>query len=254
VPTIRPYRPSDRAAVDDICIRTADAGRDARGSYEDPTVLPAIFAAPYAHLEPELAFVLDDAGQAVGYVIGAADTSAFVRRFREEWLPLVADRYPQRTTQPTGPDEVMLHLPHTPERMIVPELASYPAHLHIDLLPDYQRAGHGRTLVHSYVGALHRAGVAALHVARCREPRGEGGVVEFARTPVWVVDVAPTQAWHRRRHRPRLPTLVGSMPPAPSGLLDFRTAKVEGLKVTKIHPYVGRPWTSGGRTPPAVAN
>jgi diadenosine tetraphosphate (Ap4A) HIT family hydrolase len=37
--------------------------------------------------------------------------------------------------------------------MIVSELASYPAHLHIHLLPDYQRAGHGRTLVDSFVGA-----------------------------------------------------------------------------------------------------
>ena len=46
LPAIRPYRPSDRAAVDDICIRTADAGRDARGLYKDPTVIPAIFAAP----------------------------------------------------------------------------------------------------------------------------------------------------------------------------------------------------------------
>jgi GNAT superfamily N-acetyltransferase len=164
MPTIRPYQPSDRAALDDICVRTADAGQDARGSYQDPNVLPEIFAAPYAHLEPELAFVLDDGGVAVGYVLGTADTAVFVRRFRDEWLPLVGDRYPHRTAEPVTPDEVMAHLLHTPERMNVAGLADYPAHLHIDLLPDYQRAGHGRALVDTFVAALRRANVPALHV------------------------------------------------------------------------------------------
>jgi GNAT superfamily N-acetyltransferase len=176
VPRIRPYRPSDRVALDDICIRTADAGRDARSVYEDPSVLPEIFAAPYAYLEPGLAFVLavdsdpgessgDGFGTAVGYVVGTADTAAFVRRFRNEWLPLVGHRYPNRTTRPTTPDEVMADLLHAPERMIMVDLAGYPAHLHIDLLPGYQRAGYGRALVETFIVALRRADVPALHVA-----------------------------------------------------------------------------------------
>ncbi|WP_230393925.1 GNAT family N-acetyltransferase [Plantactinospora alkalitolerans] len=138
---IRPYRPGDRDAVHDICIRTADAGQDASGSYDDPDILPNIFAHPYAQLEPDLAFVLDDRGRAVGYVLGTADTAVFVRRFRAEWLPRVADRYPEPVDEPGTPDAVMAHLLHTPERMILADLADYPAHLHIDLLPGYQRAG-----------------------------------------------------------------------------------------------------------------
>ncbi|MEV4757266.1 GNAT family N-acetyltransferase [Micromonospora sp. NPDC049559] len=161
---IRPYRPDDRAAVYDICIRTADAGQDARDQYRDPDVLPEIFAGPYAHLEPDLAFVLADDDRAVGYVLGTADTARFVARFRDEWLPLVSARYPARDGAPTTPDEIMVHLLHTPERMLVPELADYPAHLHIDLLPDYQRAGHGRRLVETFVAVLRRKGVRALHV------------------------------------------------------------------------------------------
>src|SRR5205807_441040 len=92
--TIRPYRPADRDAVHEICIRTADAGEDASGSYHDPGILPTIFAHPYTHLEPELAFVADDGGRAVGYVLGTADTTRFADRFRAEWLPLVTARYP----------------------------------------------------------------------------------------------------------------------------------------------------------------
>jgi GNAT superfamily N-acetyltransferase len=48
--------------------------------------------------------------------------------------------------------------------MIVPELAGYPAHLHIDLLPGYQRSGFGRGLMNTLLTALHRKGVPAVHL------------------------------------------------------------------------------------------
>ncbi|MFI7608420.1 GNAT family N-acetyltransferase [Micromonospora sp. NPDC049366] len=162
---IRPYRPADREAVHDICIRTADSGEDASASYRDPDILPAIFAHPYTFLDPDLAFVLDDGGRAVGYVVGTADTSAFAARFRAEWLPLVAERYPAPAAEPTTPDEVMAHLLHTPERMVLPELTDHPAHLHIDLLPGCRGSGHGRMLIDTFVTALGRTGAVGLHVA-----------------------------------------------------------------------------------------
>jgi hypothetical protein len=49
--------------------------------------MPSIFAGPYVTLEPSLAFVLTDRGQAVGYVIDTANTTSFVDRYRSEWLP-----------------------------------------------------------------------------------------------------------------------------------------------------------------------
>ncbi|MFC5852051.1 lytic polysaccharide monooxygenase [Streptomyces chlorus] len=79
-PSIRPYRREDRPALDDICIRTAYSGQDGRPLYRDPSILPAIFASPYVHLEPGLAFALDDGqGRAVGYnsieMVGAWQTA-----------------------------------------------------------------------------------------------------------------------------------------------------------------------------------
>ncbi|HEY1176494.1 MAG TPA: GNAT family N-acetyltransferase [Phytomonospora sp.] len=172
MPSIRPYRPADEAALRDICVRTAHVGGDARPHYRDPGILPEIFAVPYARLDPSLAFVADDGERAVGYILGTGDTAAFVRRFRDEWLPAVADRYPAPSS-PVGldatPDEVMRHLLHTPERMLVPELAVYPAHLHIDLLPGFQRAGHGRALVEAFLAALRSAGVPGVHLGMVTE-------------------------------------------------------------------------------------
>jgi GNAT superfamily N-acetyltransferase len=165
LPIIRGYRSADRAAVADVCVSTADEGGDSRARYPDEELMPTIFAEPYCHLEPELAFVLDDgSGRAVGYVIGTGDTAEFVARFRDTWIPRVAHRYPALTTRPRTPGEEMVGLLHTPERMILPELGAYPAHLHIDLLPDFQRRGHGRALMNTFLTALRDRGVLAVHL------------------------------------------------------------------------------------------
>ncbi|MDT9698044.1 GNAT family N-acetyltransferase [Streptomyces sp. P17] len=165
LPAVRPFRPADHPAVDDICVRTAHLGGDSRPFYTDPGVFPATFATPYVASEPELAFVLDDGqGQAVGYILGTADTPRFAADFRRKWLPTVADRYPAPEGPPTTPDETIAALLHHPERMVLPELLVYPAHLHIDLLPEWQGKGHGRALMRTFLQALHTGGVPAVHL------------------------------------------------------------------------------------------
>ncbi|WP_330237740.1 GNAT family N-acetyltransferase [Streptomyces sp. NBC_00525] len=166
LPGPRAYRPGDGAALADICIRTADGGGDARHVYPDHDLVPSIFATPYAQLEPELVFVLDDGtGRAVGYILGTADTARFAKEFRERWLPLVADRHPRPEGPPGSPGEAMAALLHTPERMVLPELAGHPAHLHIDLLPEWQRKGYGKALMRTFLAALHAKGVRGVHLS-----------------------------------------------------------------------------------------
>ncbi len=161
---IRPYRDTDRDDVYDICVRTADGGGDARGMYSSDDLMPDLFAGPYLHLEPELAFVLDDGTRAVGYVLGTANTARWAERHRAEWLPRVADRYPLPAGEPSTPEESLVDLLHHPERNVHPELADHPAHLHIDLLPGSQGAGHGRALIRTYLAALRERGVPAVHL------------------------------------------------------------------------------------------
>jgi ribosomal protein S18 acetylase RimI-like enzyme len=168
--TIRPYRPTDRDRIAEICVRTAHAGDDARGHFEDPDIFPAIFAAPYAAYDPDLVFVADRDGQAIGYVLGAADSTAFFRFFREQWLPTVADRFPPVEGRPSGRDEELRHLLHHAELMLVPAFAErHPAHLHIDLLPEGQGQGLGRKLMESYLDALRKRGVPGVHLGMSPE-------------------------------------------------------------------------------------
>ena len=163
-PKIRRYRETDLGALYDVCVRTADSGADARGKYRSDDLMPDLFAGPYAFLEPDFAFVLDDGRRAVGYVIGTPDTAAFIRAYRARWIPRLAGRYPVPPEPPASPDDEMIALHYRPERLLWPGLAEYPAHLHIDLLPPFQGAGHGRALMETFYAAAARAGAAGVHV------------------------------------------------------------------------------------------
>ncbi|MFD7877043.1 GNAT family N-acetyltransferase [Streptomyces sp. NPDC059766] len=164
-PHIRSYRASDDDGVADVCARTADLGGDSRHIYPDERLMATLFATPYCHLEPGLAFVLDDGrGGVGGYVVGTADTERFALDFRDRWIPRVAGRYPPLAGPATTPTEEMIGLLHRPERMVLSELKEYPAHLHIDLLPEFQRRGYGRRLMHTLFDALHGGGVPAVHL------------------------------------------------------------------------------------------
>lgn len=192
MPVIRPYHETDLPAVYDICVRTADAGEDARGRYRSDDLMPDLFAGPYVVLEPSLAFVLDDGGVAVGYVIGTADTASFVQAYRERWIPRLADRYSPPERPPVTAEDELIALHHHPERMLLPELANYPAHLHIDLLPDYQGAGHGRALIETFLAALAEAGCKAGHLgALSANTRALGFYRRIGFHPIAVADAGP---------------------------------------------------------------
>ncbi|MFI2754270.1 GNAT family N-acetyltransferase [Cellulomonas sp. P22] len=160
---VRPYEPFDRQDVYDICVRTGDGGGDARGLYSDDELLPDVYAGSYLHLEPELAFVLDDGDRAVGYVLGTADTRAWAAACRRHWLPLVSPRY-RLVEPPVTAEDHLVDTLHHPERNVLDELDEYPAHLHIDLLPGHQGAGHGRELMRTFLAALAERDVPGVHL------------------------------------------------------------------------------------------
>ena len=168
---IRPYRESDRADCFEICVRTADAGSDARGKYSSDSLMPELFFAPYVDLDPGLGFVVDNGSRAVGYVVATADTREFVRRYQAELLADFAAAHPLESA-PDEAEAAMIALGLHPERLLIPELEEYPAHLHIDLLPEAQGQGWGRRLIDAERAALAGRGVPALHLTMVDENRG----------------------------------------------------------------------------------
>jgi ribosomal protein S18 acetylase RimI-like enzyme len=159
---IRAYQPADYEAVSEVCVRTAEVGGDARGLYVSDELMPDNFVRPYVRFAPELAFVVDD-GAVGGYVVGVADTRAFVEWFRRAWLPGYAATY-EHVEPWTTKNELIIHLGYWPERMLIPEVDEYPAHLHIDMLPRLQGQGWGRALIENLKDALRARGVPGLHL------------------------------------------------------------------------------------------
>lgn len=163
-PVIRAYQVQDRDAVYDVAVRTGTAGQDARGRYSTDDLIGDIYAGPYLHLEPEHAYVLDNGSRPVGYVIGTASTAGYVVAYRDRWLPLMRQRY-QPPDSPASDEERKLADMFNPEFMLVDGLAPYPAHLHINLLPDYQGGGFGRAMMSTFLASVAAAGVASCHLA-----------------------------------------------------------------------------------------
>ena len=169
---IRPFRPGDEPALSEICLRTADAGSDATGIFEDDAIWGHIWALPYVERHPDLAFVVEDEnGTPMGYVVATDDTDGFEEWFRTQWWPRFANRWPKPEAEVTRQDGTLLYAygrGEKPERYA----ADFPAHLHIDLLPQAQGQGAGRRLIETLFAALRERGVAGLHLVASAENTG----------------------------------------------------------------------------------
>ncbi|MEV4775630.1 GNAT family N-acetyltransferase [Microbacterium sp. LWH12-1.2] len=176
---IRPYRPADRAAMYDICVRTADAGADATGILSNDELWGDVYAVPYVERHPDLAWVVEaEDGRAIGYIVATDDTDAFARWFRDEWWPQRAQRYPRPGEVITREDR-MVESAYSRAPGDDVHAGDYPAHLHIDLLPETQGQGLGRLLVETLFAELRRRGVTGLHLGM--DPNNTGAAAFYER-------------------------------------------------------------------------
>lgn len=161
---IRLFRPGDEPALADVCLRTADAGADATGLLADDGLWAEVFVLPYVARHPDLAFVVEsDDGRVVGYAVAAPDTRAFEAWFRDEWWPRFAERWPHPGAVRSRQDDLVRYA-YARAPGAEPYGDTYPAHLHIDLLPEAQGQGWGRGLIDTLLEALRAAGVTGVHL------------------------------------------------------------------------------------------
>jgi ribosomal protein S18 acetylase RimI-like enzyme len=124
--------------------------------------------------------VLDDGnGRVVGYCIGAADTTTFAQRWRDVFTPVVDPALvPRPKVQSDDPLMEGSDIKHFREAvynahcsMLQPwpeTLKTYPAHLHIDILPEFQRQGHGMALITAFLEAVKSRGANGVHLDMVR--------------------------------------------------------------------------------------
>lgn len=171
-PRIRPATPADEPQIARICVLTGADGGDAAGRFGDDTALADVLASPYLYGPSCFAWVVDIDGTARGYVVAAADTQAFQHWFSGEWWP---ERGPLHEAKTDG-DAWLLSSAADATRCLSDAVAEYPAHLHIDLLPELQGAGWGRRLIDTLMAQLAEQGVSGVHLAA---PRTNAGAQAF---------------------------------------------------------------------------
>lgn len=167
---IRRYRQEDLPALRRICVLTGRAGQDATGQWSSDELLPDVFLEPFVVLEPEHAWVVEQDARPVGYLVGTLDTRALIERWRRDWTPHFAKRYGRIADDPK--EQWLRDCGYEPDWMLIPQVDAYPAHLHIDLLPEAQGRGWGRGLMRELGLAALASGVPGIHLGMSRDNAG----------------------------------------------------------------------------------
>lgn len=132
-----------------------------------------IFIAYYARFEPEHFFVAEEteSQQVVGFICGTFDTEKKASRFNRLMLWRIflraifftSWRYPKTMLTSLKLAFMLIHEPAIAD-LEVDLQEQYPAHLHINLLPEYQRTGTGSRLITTFENHLRSHGVQGLHL------------------------------------------------------------------------------------------
>jgi ribosomal protein S18 acetylase RimI-like enzyme len=163
---IRKATDADSSALSRICLLTADAGESAEGLHDYGELPGLIWAVPYVKLPTTWGFVLvdealkDEAGQGlvVGYIVGTTDTRAFEQYAAQHWWPAQAEKYsPSLASKPV--DLRCINMLHNMQVAPDANLDFADAHMHINILKEYQGKGWGRQLVGRAVEYLKEVGV-----------------------------------------------------------------------------------------------
>ncbi len=129
---IRSYETKDKIQVQKICVATGFGSGDMDKTQRD--VLLSAFCNYYIEEEPQHCFVAETDGQVIGYILCAADSFIWANRFRENYIAKSDNEYVKAVCAGSM-------------GMPLKYGSDYPAHLHIDILPQYQRMGIGVKLV-----------------------------------------------------------------------------------------------------------
>ena len=144
---VRKAQTGDLERVQYVCRMTA--GEEAQQDEAVGEVISRMYSTYYIRECADTCFVLaDDEDRAVGYILCEPDYKRYSRVFRETDVPEI-----KRLNKKDGLLSTFLPIPY---RFFGKK---YPAHLHIDILPEYQNQGYGSVLLKALLGELQSRGI-----------------------------------------------------------------------------------------------
>lgn len=162
-----PFHASHLPGVYAVCMETGSPGWKESTPEANPDLLGHVYAGPYAIHSPDLAHCVVDEHGVAGYLLAVADSDDFWGWEDTHWWPPLRAQYPQMPGDSWNP--TIIQLIHEPPRTPPDIVSSFPAHLHIDLLPRAQGLGLGRVLIENLQAALRLRGVPGLHLDVSRD-------------------------------------------------------------------------------------
>ena len=199
---IRKYQKADRLGIENVCYRTGYMGEDLDGKalFNDKRLFALIFNLYYAHYESEHYFVAVDAQnhQVVGYICGAMDTTAQEKRFTRTIIPRImlrtflytSWRYPESF-------RILWAIANSSNQFSGEDLneikQTYPAHLHIDILSEYQRVGLGTRLMDTFEDHLRAHNIKCVHLGTSNH--NHKAVPFYEKRGFHLVYEVPSQFW-----------------------------------------------------------
>lgn len=148
---IREYNPDDKSFVQNICIETAS--ENLKDSEEKKNLLLLRYCDFYIENCFDTCFVAEENGTPVGYVLCCPDSVFFKNEF-SKFLKNYGHLNFRQKLQCFG--DALIYLPF---------IKSYPAHLHIDILPEAQRQGNGKNLIDALSKKLKEQGKCGVMLA-----------------------------------------------------------------------------------------
>lgn len=200
---IEPYQEADREGLFSVCHRTGFFGEDASPQFKDAYLFGLIIASYYIDYEPENCLVVKEGDKVVGYINGTTDTISEKEKFEHHILPRVISRMLKYTIF-HSPKDVLFIVEHKIrgesecDRYLYSDelLEGYPSHLHINLLPDYQRKGLGTQLMDCFEEKMRAKGVVGLRLDTTSENRK--AIPFYGKRGYTILKEFPDTPWGRR--------------------------------------------------------
>lgn len=141
MPFIRQAEDRDIAGIEYVCRMTA--GPESRKREDVGRKMALTYSTYYARAEQETSFVLDDDGKVAGYILCAPDFSRYIKSFHKNEIKKI---WPI--------DKLHCIFAYFMPYGYLPFKRKYPAHLHIDLLEEYQSKGYGSQMIKALLEKL----------------------------------------------------------------------------------------------------
>lgn len=165
---IRPYRPSDRPAVRDICVKTCWLGQYDPRRIPDDWIWAEYWTRYFTDREPENTWVVAaSGGGVVGYLSGTSDVRRFERYVKHLAPGIVWRVLRRRLMRKRDSRRAILGMGGSllrGELRLPPGVAgSHPATWHFNLLPEARGAGVGSRLFALFLARMKALGVPGIH-------------------------------------------------------------------------------------------